>query len=134
VSHLVGHVLTEAQSGRVDPNLDQELMNARHKIPECFICYGPRCHRITHTDLPGLRAAACLHVSVKEIENNLAYFIKTFVTLILRVDVMFNLCHGKFAHAEQPCAWGNFVPERTSDLGRREWNATVIELKETGEI
>jgi hypothetical protein len=47
---------------------------------------------------------------------------------------MFYLCHGKFAHAEQPGAWGYLIPEGASNLGRCKWNATIIELKQTGEV
>jgi hypothetical protein len=127
-------MLTEPQASRVNPDLDQELMDPRYKITKCFIRYDPICHRVAHSDLLRLRTTARLHISVKKVENNIAYFVEFFVFLVLGVDVMFYLRHGKFAHTKQTCTRGYFVPERTSDLRRGKWNATIVELKETGEV
>lgn len=53
---------------------------------------------------------------------------------ILGVDEVLYFPHGKFAHPKKTSTGGDLVSERPSDLGRGEWNAAVVELKQAQKV
>jgi len=110
-------MLAEAQTLGVDADFDEEEVDASEEIPERFVCDDALVDGVADGHLGDLRAAADLHVPIEEAEDDIADFVEPGVALVSGIDKVLDFAHGELAHAEEACAWGDFVAEGAADLG-----------------
>lgn len=53
---------------------------------------------------------------------------------ILGVNEVLYFPHGKLAHPKETSTGGDLVSERLSNLGRGEWDAAIVELKQAQKV
>lgn len=134
VSHLVRHVLSETESGRINTDADKEEGDPSEEVTQGLVVYGLVPDSLTDRDFCDVGLASTLDVLWKETEFDVLNFVEAYVILLQRVDVVLDLSHGELSDSEQTGAWRDLVPKRTTDLGGSKGDLAVIEGEETVEV
>ena len=134
MGHLVGHVLPEAQAVRVDPDAHQKELYARQKVAECLVGDDAACDSLPGGHGGDGSVSACLRITIEQREHDVLVLRKMGVALIIGVDIVLDLAHGKLAHAEETRTWRDLVAERAPDLCRCKRDAAIVELEEARKV
>jgi hypothetical protein len=117
VSHFVRHVLPASKTLGVDTDLDKERVNTSQEVSQSFVvngslrmqevslCLGNSIERPGHTYLGNSIAdghlaecglSAFLDLLGKQVQDDVLDFGVTSVSLVLGIDIVLDLGHGKF--------------------------------------
>jgi hypothetical protein len=102
VSHLVGHVLTEAQLGHVNTNFLQELVDASKEVAQGLVIDKTILDSLANLDSLGLSLARKLSITVEKDELDVLDLVESGVLLAtLGIDKVLDLSHEELTDSQE---------------------------------
>lgn len=135
VSHLVAHVLTEADLGLIDTDLLEEEVDASKEVAEGLVVDNLLLDSLANGHLGDSGLARELDVAVEKGELDVSDFMEPLVLLVAGgVNEVLDLGHQELADTEKTTAGGNLVTVRLANGGRGEGHVAGVVLEELGEV
>jgi len=135
VSHLVGHVLTEAHFGVVDTEFEEEVLDAHDEVAQGLVVNDLVLDGFADRHDFSFFAAGQLGVPVQEGEFCVFDILEAVMFLAgLGVDVVFDLGHEELADSQQTLSRGDLVSEGLANGGGGKGHLLLVELEELLEV
>ena len=135
MSHLVAHVLTEADLGLVDTDLLEEEVDASKEVAEGLVVNNLLLNSLANGHLGDSGLARELDVAVKKGELDVGNLVEPFVLLVAGgINKVLDLGHQELADTEKTTAGGDLVTVGLANGGRSEGHVAGVVLEELGEV
>jgi len=135
MGHLVSHVLTETELGKINTQLLKEEVDASQEVAESLVVNDALLHSITDRLLDKGGLAGQLGVAVQKGELDVLDLVEAVVLLVpLGINEVLDLSHEELTDTEQTGTRGDFVTVGLANGGRGEGHVASVELQQLGKV